>query len=96
MRKTLFFFFLKYKILQGEKAHDMLADYHEDQVDNPNDSKAEYQAYDSRYDFALGEASDPTANPSSNGYYGKNNAYDIRQTEVITFFSHVLYLLTYC
>ena len=62
----------------------MLAYDHEDQVDNPNDGKTENETDKTCNYLALGESRYPAAYPRGNGDDSKDNAYDVRKSEVIT------------
>lgn len=71
----------------------MLADDHENKVNDPHNGETENQTNESGYDLAFGKSGYPAANPRRNGDYSQYNADYPRQSEVITFLCHNLVLL---
>ena len=71
----------------------MTAKNHDNQVDEPDNPSTEEYAKDSRHDFSVGKSCNDSANPCSNGYNRKDNAYKAVEPEIIFSFSHVSYLL---
>ena len=61
----------------------MTAKNHDNQVDEPNNPSTEEDAKDSRHDFSVGKSCNDSANPRSNGYNRKDNAYKSVKPEII-------------
>ena len=77
--------FLLLVALDVEQTKDMLADDHENEVDQPDNPAAEEDADDSRNNLAILKTRNNAANPRSDGDYRQDNAYNVGKTKVIAF-----------
>ena len=66
----------------------MLAEDHENQIDDPDDVPPEDQAQDARQNFSFGEPRNRTANPGRYGNDRQNDAHQIAQAEIIALSCH--------
>ena len=63
----------------------MLAEYHADNIKNPDDVPAEYDTQNTRYNLAIHKSGDESAHPAGNRDNCKNDADDVAKTEIIAF-----------
>ena len=71
----------------------MTAKNHDNQVDEPDNPSTEDDTKNSGNNFSVHNSRNDSANPCSNGYNRKDNAYKSVEPEIIFSFSHVSYLL---
>ena len=69
--------------LDGKQTKDVLANNHEDEVDQPYNPRTEENTDDSRYDLAVLYTRNDTADPCRDRYDCENYAYNVRKTKVI-------------
>lgn len=75
-------------LLDVEKSEDFFAENHENEVQNPNDSETTDQSDDCSNNLAFLETCDNATDPCRYGDDCQNQADNITQTKVITFFCH--------
>ena len=63
----------------------MLAEYHADNIENPDDIPAEYDTQNARYNLAVHKSGDESAHPAGNRDNCKNDTDDVAKTEIIAF-----------
>ena len=61
----------------------MLAEYHADNIKNPDDVPSEYDTQNARYNLAIHKSGDESAHPAGNRDNCKNDADDVSKTEII-------------
>ncbi len=74
----------------------MLADDHEDEVEDPDNGESEDQTNDARNDFSLGETRNEAAYPRSYGDNCEDYADNVRESEIIAFCHTTFTSFLYC
>ena len=71
--------------LDGKKSQNVLAEYHADDVENPDDVPSEHDTQNASHDLAVHKSGYESAHPTGHGNYCKNYADNVSQSEIIAF-----------